>query len=237
MLMNISKSDKPFYGRLKALASLEWEGPMNQKTWSFLASRREFLKNVMPAGTLFCLGCTGSFARGNAQGQKKPADKKHKFLEDAGMSFQEVFELAYKEFAQLMKYFANEIGKGNLIEMIKRASDEEVKQAAKKETRNLQENDFASFRAEYRKKPDRFWDHILTSTIIEDTDKAIESKITECLFAKTFRDANAADIGYAYCCHLDFASAQAYNPKLRLIRTKTLMNGDDCCNPRRVWEG
>jgi hypothetical protein len=77
----------------------------------------------------------------------------------------------------------------------------------------------------------------LTFTIIEDTDKAIEQKITECLYAKTFRDADAADIGYAYCCYADFPAAQAYNPKLRLIRTKTLMQGHDCCNHRYVWEG
>lgn len=63
------------------------------------------------------------------------------------------------------------------------------------------------------------------------------TKITECLFAKTFRSSGAADIGNAYESYYDFPAAQAYNPKLKLIRTKTLMVGDDCCNPRYVWEG
>jgi hypothetical protein len=209
---------------------------MDKKIWSLLANRREFLKNVVPAGTLFCLGCSGLFAGGNPQAQKKPTAKKHKFLEDAGMSFQDVFEFAYKDFAGLMKYFAREVGKNNLIEMIKRLMDEDARQSAQKEAGHIQKRDFASFKAEYKKKPDRFWDHILTSAIVAETDTAIEARITECLYAKVFRDADAADIGYAYCCYGDYAWAQAYSPKLRLIRSKTLMNGDDCCNPRRVWE-
>jgi hypothetical protein len=102
--------------------------------------------------------------------------------------------------------------------------------------KKLPHNDFATFRAEAREKPSRFWEHVVTRVITEDTESSFEKKITECLFAKTFREAGAADIGYAYCCYYDFPAAQAYNPKLKLIRTKTLMAGDDCCNPRHIWQ-
>jgi hypothetical protein len=66
--------------------------------------------------------------------------------------------------------------------------------------------------------------------------RKVEIKITECLWAKTFRAANAADIGYATICYSDFAGAVAFNPKMRLVRTKTLMQGHDCCNHRWVLE-
>ncbi len=73
--------------------------------------------------------------------------------------------------------------------------------------------------------------------VIEKSDEVYEMKVTECLWAKTFRDKNAADIGYATVCHGDFTEATAYHPKLKLKRTKTLMQGHDCCNHRWTWEG
>jgi hypothetical protein len=48
---------------------------------------------------------------------------------------------------------------------------------------------------------------------------------------------NAADIGFATVCFTDYATAAAFNPKLKMIRSKTLMQGHDCCNHRYVMEG
>jgi len=70
---------------------------------------------------------------------------------------------------------------------------------------------------------------------VEDSETAHEIRVTECLWAKTFREAGAAAIGYAVVCHGDYAECQAFNPHIRMIRTKTLMQGDDCCNHR--WSG
>jgi hypothetical protein len=57
------------------------------------------------------------------------------------------------------------------------------------------------------------------------------------LWAKAFRDENAGDLGYAMVCYPDYAVAKGLNPKLKLIRTKTLMQGDDSCSLRYVMEG
>jgi hypothetical protein len=210
---------------------------MRRKTLPFIPSRRAFLTNALPASTLFCLGCGGLFAQEKAQAQPKPAQPKHKFLEDSGMSFQKVFEFAYEDFIELMQFLAGQVGKEKLLDMLKRGSDEYAQKEAQKYLKKLPKNDFATFKAQYKEKPNRFWEHVLTSVITEDTDRSIAKKITECLYAKIFRDAGAADIGYAYECYYDFPAAQAFNLKLKLIRTKTLMAGDDCCNPRYVWEG
>ena len=37
-------------------------------------------------------------------------------------------------------------------------------------------------------------------------------------------------------CYPDYAIARGRNPKLKLIRTKTLMQGDECCRLRYVKE-
>jgi hypothetical protein len=207
------------------------------KPSNLASSRREFLLNILPAGSLFCLGCGSMSAWTVGQEAQKAVEKKHKFQEDSGMSFQEVFEFKFIPLIKTMESFARQMGRDNLLEMIRKESDEVSRLDAKKTVERLQKNDFATFKAMYKEKPNRFLDHIETKVITEESDTVIASRVTECLYAKTFRDAGAADIGYAWSCHGDFAWAQAYNPKLRLIRDKTLMNGDEYCNPRRVWEG
>jgi len=62
-------------------------------------------------------------------------------------------------------------------------------------------------------------------------------KVTECIWSQTFREANAGDIGFISICYADEAIAEAFDQRLKLIRTKTLMKGDDCCHFRWVWEG
>jgi hypothetical protein len=208
------------------------------KTLDSASGRRQFLFRVLPAGTFFCLGCGALSALANGQEKPKPAEKKHKFLENSGMSAKEVFEFAYKDsYIPLLRSLAPYIKNGDFIEILKRAADDEATKSGQAEAKKLPKNDFATFRAMINKPPEGFWKQVLTIRIIEDTDTATESKVTECLWAKTFREANASDIGYARICHPDFASARAFNPKLKLIRTKTLMQGDDCCNHRWVWEG
>ena len=55
-------------------------------------------------------------------------------------------------------------------------------------------------------------------------------KFTECLWAKTFREADASEIGYAGVCYQDYPMTKTFNPNLKLIRETTLMQGHDCCN-------
>jgi hypothetical protein len=207
------------------------------KPSNLASSRREFLLNILPTGVLFGLGCGHLSARRAGQEEKKAAEKAQKFLADSEMSFQEVFLFAYGGFAGLMKYLGSEIGKDRLIELIKKNSDESFEKVAQRLSKEGKHIDFATFRARRRNQSGRFGDHTVTLAIIEDTDKAFEVKITECLWAKTFRDLDAADIGYAYICYGDFPMASIGNPKIRLIRTKTLMQGHDCCNHRYVCEG
>ena len=57
-----------------------------------------------------------------------------------------------------------------------------------------------------------------------------------CMWADTYREWGAGDIGYIYECKPDFAAVKAQHPNLRLERTKTLMQGDDCCDFKFIWE-
>jgi hypothetical protein len=203
------------------------------------SSRRKFLLNILPAGTLFCLGCGDLSAWTAGQDTQKTGKKKHKFLEDSGWSFQDVFDFAFKAFyIPTLKSLAQDIKNTDLIEALKNIADRESKIDGKEYAEKLQKNDFATFAASRKESHvDPFGSHVFDVTYIEDSGKALEYKITACLFAKTFRDAEASDIGYAYLCHGDYGFAEGFNPKIRLIRPKTLMQGNDYCHFRWVWEG
>ena len=76
--------------------------------------------------------------------------------------------------------------------------------------------------------------HIIEIT--EETSNSYRENTTSCIFAKVCRDLDAVDLGYVMFCATDFPLAQVWNPKLRLERTKTLMQGDDCCDFHYIWK-
>ena len=129
------------------------------------------------------------------------------------------------------------IGKDKFIKMLKKASSEVAEQNVKNIIPNLPKNDFDTFINTMVLTP---FKNTLSMEIVEKTDKVLEIKITECLWAKTireFKEPDAVDIGYVLVCYPEIATTEAFNPKLKVIRTKTLMQGHDCCNTRIVWKG
>jgi hypothetical protein len=72
--------------------------------------------------------------------------------------------------------------------------------------------------------------------IKEQTPTSYREKTLACIFAKVCRDLDAAGLGYVMFYATDFPLARVFNPRLLLERTKTLMQGDDCCDFHYVWE-
>ncbi len=156
---------------------------------------------------------------------------KHKFLGDSGMTFQEVFDFAFRRFIPVLQGLAKEFGEDHFLEVLRKVASECALRAAQDAARQLPSNDLAAFKAAGGPSP------FVTLEMVEDTPQAFEVRVTECLWAKTFREMGAAEIGYSLICHRDYADCQGFNPKITMIRSKTLMQGDDYCNHRFVWEG
>jgi hypothetical protein len=209
---------------------------------SNLASgRREFVQGLFSGGVLLCSGC--GLLSASSRLQNKPA--KHKFLEDSGLTMSEAFKFAFQwTYIPMMKELAAQIGREKLVGMVKEATGIYWSQRARNYAQRLQKKDLDAFLSwefdlpiEDADRRKRFWSHVLTSQRIEATPKSYEMKVTECLSAQTFREANEADLGFATLCYADEAMAAAFDQRLKLTRTKTLMNGDDCCHFRWVWQG
>ncbi len=219
---------------------------MNIKPSSLNSSRRQFLLNVLPVGILPCLAWSNLPALTCARDLQKTGEEKHKFLGDSGLTMREAFRFAFLwNYIPMMQALAAQIGREKLVEMLKEATGIYWAQQTRSFAQQLQKKDRDAFfsmdtlettidDADHRK---HFWSCAYTSQRIENTPKSYEMKVTECLWAQTFLEANAGDIGFASICYGDEAMAAAFDPRLKLIRPKALMKGDDCCHFRWVWEG
>lgn len=209
---------------------------MTDKTVSFVPGRRQFLFKAFPAGAFLCLGGGHLLSFSPVGIESIIESEKHKFLADSGMSYLEVYQFAYQGgYIPTMKKMAEKMGKEKFLELLKESAAEAAGDMMAGMAKNFPKRDLAAFSLSM-KNPDPIFKNALTFEIIEDSANAFAVKITECLWAKTFREADAADIGYAAICHGDFAMAKAFNPKLRMLRTKTLMQGHDHCNHKWIWE-
>jgi len=196
--------------------------------------RRQFLGRAVPFGCLSCFAAPQLVAKSVLAAPADPAV--HKFNEDSQSSYEDRFIFAYAwTLLPHLKAVGDEIGRKRLIKILQSAAEKQSRQSGRKTAEEATRPDFSSF-TDWARKPSRFWQHALTFTTVEDTPSAFEINVTECLWAKTFREAGGVDIGYAVICHPDFASAEGYSTKLRLVRTKTLMQGHDCCNHRWLWK-
>jgi hypothetical protein len=187
--------------------------------------RRQFLSSVISFCGLAGLGCSALLA---SPPSRQGSPEKHKFALEWGHTFEEAFRWKYEWFIAMMKQFEEYLGKDRLLEMLRNAGDEISRRNAKNDP-NFSFSEWLKGGGVYK--------NMLTKEIIELTDTVYEMKVSECLWAKIFKECDAADIGYAYVCYSDFAEARAAHPKLRLERTKTLMQCHDCCNHRWIWQG
>ena len=198
--------------------------------------RRQLPARILPAGALACLFCRHAPAAtaGQREGTAPPARRKSE--EPCGMSYEALFGFAYAyDFIPAMKAMGAEMGREQPVETLKRAYSAAAVERVRERLRNDPKNDLATSTDDVR-NPIPLLKHAVTFQLVEDMPTAFAARITECQWARTFREADAADIGHACLCQTESAVVPAFNPKMKLAFTKTLMQGDDCCDPRYVLE-
>lgn len=195
--------------------------------------RRELLLRAAPACALGCLGF-GGFAELLAQQPTRIAQQVHKFdrERDAKLSVRTAYRMQYSQFMPLVRDLRATLGDDELIRLLRIHSAAQGRAAAEMQARNSPDRSFQSFVAAFR--PPRYA-NTLTHEIVEDTENVFQLRVTECIWAETFREAGLdGAIGHAAVCNMDYTWPTAFNPRFRMERTKTLMQGDDECNHRYV---
>jgi hypothetical protein len=202
------------------------------------SSRRQFLATVVPACAIACLGCSTAFAQTEGKTVEDEAPKDvHPFDAEypRKLTFRQVIGARYRGSIRLAKALQEEMGEEKFIEFLKNTTTQRMLDYGKSQAEKADDPSLHAYTEQFRDL-DKY-KNTLVMEIVEDSEKVFELKVTECLWASTFRDADAGEIGFAMVCHGDYAWAEGYNSKIRMIRDKTLMEGAPICNHRYVWLG
>ena len=70
----------------------------------------------------------------------------------------------------------------------------------------------------------------------EQTDKTFVFDVVRCRYAETYRKMGLGAIGGLLSCNRDGAFCEGYDPKLKLERTQTIMQGASHCNFKYTYE-
>jgi len=201
-------------------------------------SRRLFLSKVLPACSLACLGASSGLLGFSPAVKKALQDAKHKFDEEFPVKFtgRQLMSMVYgRNYIPLLKFLFEELGKERVITLLKKHADERGTKIGKKFAEQSGGGDFAFLKKMFSPDSPNF-KNALTMSITEDTTHVHEIKVTECIFATTFLEAKAGDLGFAIICYADYKMATSFNPKVKMVRDKTLMQGHACCNHRYLLE-
>ena len=161
-------------------------------------------------------------------------------------NFKKKFEISYKDYfrtrfngmVEIFRVLSPLIDEKKALERLKKLWDKKGIELIVRQLKNTRPiTNFEEFKAVYKEQiSTEYMQNCLNFTIVEDTPNKLALKFTKCLWAKPFLEINASDIGYSICCHPDFAMAKAFHPNLKLMRTKSLMKGDEYCDSTYIWE-
>jgi len=198
-------------------------------------TRREFVKKALSSCALCCLAAKAAIGA-DENYPNFLYNQPHKFKTDAGLTMEEVFNLAYKkDYIPTMKALMKQVGEEKFLEMLKTAADMRYAPDNHKDI-NYSERTLTVFGGLIKELAAGKAKLIQTVEFIHSDDHLFEMKVTECLWAKTFREEDAADIGYASFCYQDYPATKNFNPDITLHRDKTIMLGDEYCHNRWILE-
>jgi predicted ArsR family transcriptional regulator len=154
-----------------------------------------------------------------------------------GEMYNPSWELPHKGIVEIARELETIIGKEKTLKLLTKIAEKFMIEQAKEATKDNPIESFSDFLELFKKTSEEsFWDKINVDEYVRITENTREVKTVECVAADVWRNWGAEDIGYAYNCVADFAFIQALHPKMKLERTKTLMQGHDCCDFKFIWD-
>jgi len=129
-----------------------------------------------------------------------------------------------------------EQGRMDALRMARSVGEALGRDMARAQLKGRHLEDFAEF--------SKFWKALMSAplfsatqqvTILEEGQNHLSMRVDRCLWAEHFLRIGDPELGYLVCCNADHSMIAAYNPRLKLHRTKTIMQGDDHCDHCFRW--
>ena len=137
--------------------------------------------------------------------------------------------------SSLIYGFAREIGFEKAIEIAKNVIRQDAVASGKKSAREYSGNTLA----ELSKIVKEVWakDNALTLEMLQENDTALFFDVTHCEYEQMYVRMGIEDIGFILSCNRDISFMEGFNPQIELKRTKTIMEGAECCDFRFSLRG
>lgn len=72
--------------------------------------------------------------------------------------------------------------------------------------------------------------------MLKEDENEVHYNVTRCKYAEMYRKMDLADVGHILSCGRDGTFCTGYNPKIKLDRTQTIMEGKSHCDFRYRWD-
>jgi hypothetical protein len=79
-------------------------------------------------------------------------------------------------------------------------------------------------------------DDAMTIHILEETEKNLSFDVTRCRYAELYAKAKMKELGFCLSCCRDEPFTKGFNPRMKLLRSQTIMQGSSHCDFRFVLE-
>lgn len=161
-----------------------------------------------------------------------------KYKKKFEISYEDYFRTRFSGIIEIIRVLTPIIDKKKVLDIIKKLWEKKGIEIIVRQLKNINPiTNFEEFKEIHKQQiSTEYMKNCLNFEIIADTPNKLAFKFKDCLWAKTFLELGAPEIGHAMCCHPDFAMAKAFHPNLKLVRTKSLMKGDEYCDSTYIWE-
>lgn len=79
-------------------------------------------------------------------------------------------------------------------------------------------------------------DDAMTIHVLEETDRELSFDVTRCRYAELYETHGMKNLGFCLSCSRDEPFTTGFNPRMRLLRTQTIMQGSSHCDFRFILE-
>ncbi|MHA2249382.1 MAG: L-2-amino-thiazoline-4-carboxylic acid hydrolase [Candidatus Kariarchaeaceae archaeon] len=154
--------------------------------------------------------------------------------EDGHISHLKRREIQAPIVSTLINRFIQEFGYDKTINLVKDA----IKEDAVISGKELAEKYSGNSLMELSRIVKEVWakDDAMNVNIILETENELSFDVTHCGYADLYGKLNIQKLGCIMSCIRDYYFLEGFNPLIKLIRTKTIMEGDEVCDFRYVVE-
>lgn len=130
----------------------------------------------------------------------------------------------------LIRGFAAELGQAKALEIATAAIREETRKSGQAMAEKLGANSLKVL----QQVVEEVWSEggAATIRVLEASDQKLSFDVTRCCYAEMYEAMRMKDLGFCLSCSRDESFTSGFNPRIRLTRSQTIMQGASHCDFR-----